>query len=103
MKRAFIAVLLALLLSLALVAPIAAATPANGAPGPLTVLAPFAIETGHALGFVALGLIVLEILLGLSMRLTQFKRNWLTVRWVHLAVGTLALVVVIIHVLTVGG
>jgi len=102
-KIAFIVVLLALLVCLGLLAPAAAAAPANGSARAVSVLAPFAIETGHALGYVALSLFVLEILLGLSMRFTLFKKNWKTMRWVHLTVGTLILIVVIAHVLTVEG
>jgi hypothetical protein len=109
MKKACAAILL-ILVALAMLAAPVSASAARGAPrNPRGTLAPFAadgggVEVGHLFGYLALAFVVLEIVLGLSLRLTSVqKKHRIGVRWVHLVVGTLILVFVIIHVLTIGG
>jgi hypothetical protein len=109
MKKACAAILLIMVALAMLAAPVSAAA-ARKAPGTTRgTLAPLAadgggIETGHLFGYLALSLVVLEISLGLSMRLKVVEKKYrLRTRWVHLVIGSLILVFVVIHVLTING
>jgi hypothetical protein len=103
-KKASVAVLLALLVPVLL--GVLALVPATrgAAHGGASLIAPLAIETGHLFGYLALSLVVLEVALGLALRIPAVqKKHRIGVRWVHLVVGSLILVLVIIHVLTITG
>lgn len=61
-------------------------------------------ETGHILGYVTLSLIVLVIVLGIF--LANYHGDLRTkhiLRGIHFAIGALALLFAILHLLTVGG
>lgn len=94
MKRKTISVILLAVLILLVMSPLATSLESSGQS-----------ETGHTLGYIALSLVILVIVLGFVMRMpgirgTPRKR---IIRIIHMIVALSALGVIIAHVLTVTG